>query len=946
MLTNSELNIENNTKKRNDSSYKKENNNNNNIDNIKEKISSCLEEIDPRFYDPNFNLISEIVNVFGDINFEKVKDDIERLKEINQKLDDVIKLIVDKHSDEFFKILGYVRDMKKMLENSKVKYNYAQVSLGGIKQTMEGLVTGENSEWKSKSLFYNEIISKLSKTQSIFEILNICSNYIQNNKIFDAIKVLINTENEYNEYDKEFRRYNLVTDIGTKFVKMKNVIKEKLVTEINSLCFFKKDKEDLILTKKIQSLILYIINYYSKLSIDIDLVKPMQKFISIINQAVNYKVMEELENYEIIKNNNEENNNNIDSKLNEKKDSSSLIYSIGCIKNFETEKILELIVYKLDENFSSLIVRIMKIAGEQLRNLPIILNKFDMENKTEKIKFLLIIEIPLIIFAHTISKLNTLFRNIKDGKIVEIRLQKLEELLQKSCEKPLILLLLTFQKILYSRQEELNSQNDNTNVSNQAGFYSFIEAENSIRRKINEMQYLSVDYLPMLNKLIYQFSFECNKNYKMKFNSLENKLEKFNDSLFQFYSSKISISKFFTLKSFSNDYDTDISNFKFIEDLTNKIEQLRTLLIFAYTNAYSEIMKILRDLFVNFSLNTKDFIVDLLKEKIHRSLINKSFDLLIKEPSYFEIINQIRINLKFKQFQTFDEIVKNKQDSERFYKEFNYSILDFIIKTEDFYPQIESLNLSIKDYKFMELLTRFIVCTETISFKTENFVEDLMNELKFENTKKSAIMALVGKSELDNISTSINIDIDNLIVITLTCLDKLSYDLSKILLILKTEFCCLLISLLRNIKKTSYMLKNPQNNPDYFINSFINDFLMFYGLFQNNLNTIQTEFICKDYLLLVNNIFFECLKKEPKINANGVNLLIKDFQYIKTKMGNNFAFQDDKFEKSIFYFENYANLLLITEDELEDKLRIYYKIDEYKDDILDPIIKLRKNFKH
>ena len=69
MLTNSELNIENNTKKRNDSSYKKENNNNNNIDNIKEKISSCLEEIDPRFYDPNFNLISEIVNVFGDINF-------------------------------------------------------------------------------------------------------------------------------------------------------------------------------------------------------------------------------------------------------------------------------------------------------------------------------------------------------------------------------------------------------------------------------------------------------------------------------------------------------------------------------------------------------------------------------------------------------------------------------------------------------------------------------------------------------------------------------------------------------------------------------------------------------------------------------------------------------------------------------------------------------------
>ena len=234
MLSNSNLNenssiktIENEKKENKNNQKSNTNKNDLNTEDIKKKISSSLQEIDPRFYNPNFNLMSEIVNVFGDINFEKVKDDIERLKEINQKLDNVIKLIVDKHSDEFFKILGYVRDMKKMLENSKVKYNYAQVSLGGIKQTMEGLVTGENSEWKLKSLFYNEIISKLSKTQSIFEILNICSNYIQNNKIFDAIKVLINTENEYNEYDKEFRRYNLVTDIGTKFVKMKNVIKEK-----------------------------------------------------------------------------------------------------------------------------------------------------------------------------------------------------------------------------------------------------------------------------------------------------------------------------------------------------------------------------------------------------------------------------------------------------------------------------------------------------------------------------------------------------------------------------------------------------------------------------------------------------------------------------------------------------------------------------------------------
>ena len=947
MLSNSNFNenssiktIENENNKNQNIAKKNTNKNNSNIEDIKKSISSCLEEIDPRFYNPNFNLMSEIVNVFGDINFEKVKDDIERLKEINQKLDNVIKLIVDKHSDEFFKILGYVRDMKKMLENSKIKFNYAQVSLNGIKQTMDGLVTGENSEWKLKSIFYNEIISKLSKTQNVFEILNVCSIYLQNNKIFDAIKVIINTKNEYNEYDKEFRRYNLVTDVGTKFVKIKNLIKEKLVLEIKNLCFFNSDKNDYILTKKIQSLIIFICNYYSKLSIDIDLVKPMKKFISIINQTVNYKVKEELDNYEIIQNNIEE--NNVESKLNEKKDSSSLIYTIGCIKNFETEKILETIINKLDENFSNLIVRIMKITTEQLRNLNMILNQLNMENKIEKIKFLLIIQIPLIIFAHSISKLNTLFQNINKGKINEKRFEKLEEILIKSCEKPLIVILLTFQKNLYSRQEELNSKNDNTNVSNQIGFYTFIEAESSLRRKINEMQYLTVDYLPMLNKLIYQFSVECKKNYKMNFDDLENKLEKFNDSLFQFYSSKISTSKFFTFKSFNSDYDSDISNFKFIEELTNKIEQLRTLLIFAYSNAYSEIMKIIRDLFINFSLNTKDFMNELLKDRINRNLIIKISE-LIKDKIHSEILNKIRINFKFKQYQSFDEIVNIKTDSDSFFNTFNNLILEFIIKSEDSYPQIETLNLLTKDYKLMELLTRFIVCTETICFKTENFIDDLTTELNFESTKKSAIMALVGKSELDNISTSINIDIDNLIVITLTCLDKLSYDLNKILIILKIEYFCLLITLFRNLNKSSYVLENIQKNPDYFINSFINDFLMYNGLFQNNLNSDQIEFINRDYLLLVNNIFIEFLKKEPKINKYGINLLIKDFQFIKSKMGNSFYFSNNKFENSIYYFENYAKLLLYNDDELENKIRDYYKIIEYKDDFLEPIIIIRKN---
>ena len=113
--------------------------------------------------------MAEIINAFGDVNFEKFKQDIERLKQCNTKLDDVFKLIVDKHSDEFFQILGYVRETKNIIESSKIKYDYAQVSLGNLTSNLSSLDINENMEWKLQSIFFNEIISRLSKILNIFE---------------------------------------------------------------------------------------------------------------------------------------------------------------------------------------------------------------------------------------------------------------------------------------------------------------------------------------------------------------------------------------------------------------------------------------------------------------------------------------------------------------------------------------------------------------------------------------------------------------------------------------------------------------------------------------------------------------------------------------------------------------------------------------------------------
>ncbi len=55
------------------------------ISNIEKEIDRTLKEIDRKFYNPNFNLMGEIVNIFGDIDFEKVKVDIERLNKIDEK---------------------------------------------------------------------------------------------------------------------------------------------------------------------------------------------------------------------------------------------------------------------------------------------------------------------------------------------------------------------------------------------------------------------------------------------------------------------------------------------------------------------------------------------------------------------------------------------------------------------------------------------------------------------------------------------------------------------------------------------------------------------------------------------------------------------------------------------------------------------------------------------
>ena len=114
----------------------------------------------------------------------------------------------------------------------------------------------------------------------------------------------------------------------------------------------------------------------------------------------------------------------------------------------------------------------------------------------------------------------------------------------------------------------------------------------------------------------------------------------------------------------------------------------------------------------------------------------------------------------------------------------------------------------------MELLTKFILNTESLLLMSENFLFDLMNK-EFNQAKITAILEQVNNIAYDNISNELNVDCATLILISLTTFDKISYELLKILIILKIEFCCLLIPMIRSLIK--YMKRQMSKQIYYLI---------------------------------------------------------------------------------------------------------------------------------
>lgn len=900
---------------------------------ILSSISNCLSQVDPRYYNPSFNVMEEIVNVFGELDFAKVKVDIDNLVLMSGKLDQGIKLIVKKHSNEFYQILGFVREMKKMLKASGEQYSFAEISLDSLIVIISSLITGESDDWQLKSIFFSEILSKLRKTQAIYELLQNCDTFLQYDKLYETIDLLMKNEEEHQLFDKEFRQFNLLVNVNLRFNKLNTDITNRLIYYLNCCLLF---DEGNCLKTKLDSLIDYFLSSYAKVSIDMEVTQPLIKFINIIQNTLNYS----LRDISLLLKKDYDSNHSL-LTIEDKLRPSSLIYIIQSLKRYNNPKVLLRYTEDFNRNLILMMTNILKLLSEGYEFVNQKINSVDLSDKTEKIVFLMLIQIPLLICYNSLTK----FKSITQYTYSFSKENDIYNLFESVIVLPLDIIQRTVCYSYHSNQgnndnesEGNINENNNNNEDNNTSLYHL---EILYKRKINEMPFITIDCLPITYKIYYDFYVSCQDKLQINFALLKQRLTNYSKQLYQYLETRLCSKKYFDIDSFIFEYDSDTSNFKFINEITKSINQLKRLSIFACGDNYINIMKIVKALFTKLYADTKTFIEKQKKDCIHKSLYTNIYGFLIKYKH--DIISKILIDFQYRKYEK--EIIKKTASNERdFHKieSVSESLTEFVIDIALTTKQPDQLSLINRNYKLIELLTKFISCTESALIINENFVFDIIRQA-MPNEKIDVLLEQVGQIAFESKGKEANNDLSSLILVTLTTFNNMTYCLFQILLLLKIEFISLTIPFIKNLSLRNYALKEPETNVEYFVTSFVNDLLMYNSLFQYNLNEVEYAFVKEDYMKIINEIFIDFLQNTSVNNINhyGINLLIKNYEYIRSKLGNGYEFKQKQFELTIKYFANYARLVNLNEEQFKEQLKVYYDTEPYKENEISQIMILR-----
>jgi hypothetical protein len=456
--------------------------------------------------------------------------------------------------------------------------------------------------------------------------------------------------------------------------------------------------------------------------------------------------------------------------------------------------------------------------------------------------------------------------------------------------------------------------------------------ESLLRLKINECLIINIDFLVLLMKIYKKFSETTEKLYFHKFDLINNCLSVYNKQIYDFYSQKIIPQKFFSFSEFQTDFDVDASSFRFINEYMFKLNKLKEIFKFSFDDGYYEIMKILNKLLNIFSKDFEEFIKTAKKKCVYGESFEKIFEDIQKSNTYKEI----KIQLEYKKYDKENFPLEEKCDEK--VKETIKSFLIFGSRKGK-----EEANFHSKNYKLMELMTKLVFSIENLCHVTENFIFDVMKTL-FSSAKITALMEQANSMSFFNINESIY-DLSTMIINNLKTIDKISIDLSRLVLLNKLEFLIVSIGLIRNIQNNDYWLYEPQMNAENFVHNFINEFNIYDNLFQYNTNTNQYKFIREDYFLIVNDLFVWVLSQLSSINLFGINLLLRDFDQIKDRMKeDDEEFDQNKFKKCVQYFPNYIKLSQISNNtDLLEALINYQKLKSFNEDFISPIFNLQTN---
>lgn len=931
-----------------------------------EEINSHMEEslksIESKFFNENFNVLDELINIFSDSKQDTIKFEMEKLEKLDGSIEEIMKRLAKHHSSEFFKILSYVRQILQNNEKFKSQISEGNEILLQIKDMTRLLTESNTSVWKLRSTYFSEIILKLNKIKYILKILGDCENFIDNGKLFETVLIMKKSLLEQKNFDSAFRQFNFCTIVNEKFRNIKGIVSKKL------FCLYEKkvlyEDKDYLYTK-IDCLCNEFYKDYINLSIDIEVHIPFLKNLFLIDQVC-FELLSKKESDFNIQYENIDDLHYKMMRIDSEHKSNSLVYFLNCLFTYdERHEFISRLPLYINQKSNSLFEDIVNLVHDKIENITF--NQLDYEKnmgKEEKVKVIMFFNTILTCVYSVYIKVsgmmwffskklgsfnsnsNTSDTTTDDISNVSYVIHKLENMIMS--------LYIQYSRICLNNPLVSFNITDNEVINGIPFDLSY-----KIRR-VSELP-SSLNLLSISIKIYYNLIVFSKKSssflYKIsQFSNSSKLLLEINRELYSQLSETIIPNRFINILSWMNEYDNETASFKFINEMRNKLNSLKNVFNFRLDNSFEGVFSIINGIFSKFNEDIDYLVSDIKKTVAYNEILSSIYQVFSKYNEYFHIelkhISMFPMNKSPNKSRQVGNSTGTDSISSSTY-EFNKVMSRFIFTKANSDNDSSNLSFLSKSYRSIENLVRLLSNIENIILEYEVFLYDVIEKFISSNKVKGLIQQYQSdKTFRDSIvnyketmKNKKDVSADTLFAICLVQFDYLNSKYHEISVILKVELACLYIGYFKNMSRTVYWLSEPQMSPDYYVAPFINETNKILFLYKNNLPIVYFT-ISKGLDYLLNQCFISQISSinQNSINILGVNLLIRNYNKIYTTV--NFEenlIKNQLFTTKIEYFPNYIRLLTYEIDVLKKKLKEFFILSSYPTQLIEPILSVKTN---